>query len=150
MSETILIIADDTSILPGVPASNITVTYENTVIEISQQEYEVIEISESARGVPGPQGPQGVQGIQGPEGPEGDVGPQGPQGEPGVDGDKHYSHEQMVASATWTINHGLEKYPSVTVVTSGGDEVEGDVSYPSLNIVTVTFTSAFGGKAYLN
>jgi hypothetical protein len=59
MSESILIIVDDTSILPGVPASNITVTYENTVIEITQQEYEIIEIAEAARGVPGIQGPPG-------------------------------------------------------------------------------------------
>jgi hypothetical protein len=60
MSESILIIIDDTSILPGVPASNITVTYENTVIEITQQEYEIIEIAEAARGIPGIQGLPGA------------------------------------------------------------------------------------------
>jgi hypothetical protein len=124
MSETILIQADNTSILPGVPLTNITVASENTNIEITQQEYEVIEIAETARG---------VQGIQGPPGE-----------------DAHYTHDQMIAASTWTINHGLNKYPSVTIVTSGGDEVEGDINYTSLNVVTATFTSAFGGKAYLN
>lgn len=80
----------------------------------------------------------------------GAVGPPGPQGEPGDDADAFYLHDQMSASATWTITHNLNKYPSVTIVTSSGDEVEGDVNYTSINSVEITFAAAFAGKAYLN
>lgn len=86
--------------------------------------------------------------LQGPKGPQGDTGPQGPQGDSGTDA--FYLHNQMVASSTWTITHNLNKYPSVTIVTSAGDEVEGNVSYTSINSVQLTFSAPFGGKAYLN
>lgn len=88
------------------------------------------------------QGPKGEKGDQGDIGP---TGPQGPQGE-----DAFYEHDQMIAAATWNITHNLSKYPSVTVVTSAGDEVEGDVSYPSANTVQLNFSASFAGKAYLN
>lgn len=61
-----------------------------------------------------------------------------------------YIHTQGIASATWVIEHNLEKYPSITVVTSSGTIVEGDVAYDSENVITVTFNGAFKGKAYLN
>lgn len=97
----------------------------------------------------------GPQGIPGPQGDPGEQGPQGEQGEPGVDGvdgtnDAFYLHNQMSASATWNITHNLGKYPSVTVVNSAGDEVIGDVNYPSINTVTINFSAANGGKAFLN
>lgn len=61
-----------------------------------------------------------------------------------------YVHTQAVASTTWTINHNLKMYPSVTVVDSAESHVMGQVIYSSLNSVTVEFTSAFSGKAYLS
>lgn len=61
-----------------------------------------------------------------------------------------YIHNQVSTSATWEIYHNLEKYPSVTVVDSGGNTVIGDVNYPNTNFITISFTSAFSGKAYLN
>ena len=64
--------------------------------------------------------------------------------------DARYEFEQVIASATWVIEHNLSKYPSVTIVTSSGDEVIGDLHYDSLNQVTLTFSGAFAGKAYLN
>lgn len=64
--------------------------------------------------------------------------------------DRHYPHDQQISSDTWTIPHGLGKYPSITVIDSAGDEVEGDVSYPSLNVAIVRFNGAFSGKAYAN
>lgn len=63
---------------------------------------------------------------------------------------EHYVHEQQVASTTWTINHNMDKYPSVNIVDSANDEVTGEVKYNSLNQITITFTAAFSGKAYLN
>jgi hypothetical protein len=61
-----------------------------------------------------------------------------------------YTHTQNSASATWTINHNLNCYPSVTIVDSAGSVVIGDVSYTNANTLVVTFVAAFGGKAYLN
>lgn len=61
-----------------------------------------------------------------------------------------YIHTQAVASAEWTIQHDLDKYPSVTVVDSGGSVVIGDCQYTSRNTVVLRFNGAFGGKAYLN
>lgn len=79
-------------------------------------------------------------------------GRQGPPGEPGQDGtgDKHYPHIQAIPSATWVVVHGLNKYPAVTVVDSSGQQVTGDVTYDSLDQVTLTFVGAFSGKAYFN
>lgn len=65
-------------------------------------------------------------------------------------GSSTFVHVQGNASASWVIEHNLEKYPSVTVVTSAGTVVVGDVTYNNENVVTVTFNGAFKGKAYLN
>lgn len=64
--------------------------------------------------------------------------------------DQHYTHLQNTTSSTWTVPHGLNKYPSVTVVDSAGTNIVGAVSYTSNNELTITFSSAFKGKAYLN
>ena len=66
-----------------------------------------------------------------------------------------YSHNQSAASATWTITHNLNKFPSVTVIDSGDSVVQGEILYNSANQLTLTFfaggvESAFSGKAYLN
>ena len=61
-----------------------------------------------------------------------------------------YRHNQISAQSTWTIQHNLSKYPSVTVVDSSGEVVGGDVLYLDNNSVQVKFSGAFSGKAYLN
>ena len=61
-----------------------------------------------------------------------------------------YTHTQSSASATWTITHNLNCFPSVSVVDSAGSVVIGDVNYTNANTLVVTFAAAFGGKAYLN
>lgn len=63
---------------------------------------------------------------------------------------EHYVHDQQVASTSWTVTHNMNKYPSVNIVDTANDEVTGDVKYNSLNQITITFTAAFSGKAYLN
>ena len=60
-----------------------------------------------------------------------EIGVPGPRGPVGLD--LTYVHDQLVASATWTIHHQLNKYPSITVVDSGGNLVEGDISYSDIN-----------------
>lgn len=64
--------------------------------------------------------------------------------------DKNYVHNQPVASAVWTVNHNLEKFPSVSVVDSGNTAVNGLVEYINLNSLTITFSAPFSGKAYIN
>ena len=61
-----------------------------------------------------------------------------------------YTHTQSSASTTWTINHNLNKKPSVTLVTSTEAVIIGDVFYNSDNQLTVTISNANSGKAYLN
>ncbi len=69
--------------------------------------------------------------------------------EPGLT-DKHYTHEQSVPSATWTVTHNLSKRCSVSVVDSTGRIVGGDVEYVDDNSLTLTFVGGFSGKAYCN
>lgn len=64
--------------------------------------------------------------------------------------DVNYVHTQIIASASWSITHNLNKYPSVTVVDSANSVVLGDISYDSPNAITLTFSGIFSGKAYLN
>ena len=61
-----------------------------------------------------------------------------------------YVFTQSTPSATWTINHDLNKYPAVSIVDSANDEVIGEVHYTSTTQVVVTFSAAFSGKAFLN
>lgn len=65
-------------------------------------------------------------------------------------GGDYYVHTQVSPLTVWTIVHNLNKYPSVTVVDSGGTVVVGDVRYLNANSITVTFSAGFSGKAYLN
>lgn len=71
-------------------------------------------------------------------------------GDPGSGDDVHFVHNQITPSAAWTITHNLGKHPSVSIVDSAGTMVVGDVTYHDLNSLTITFGSAFSGKAYLN
>lgn len=64
--------------------------------------------------------------------------------------DKEFIFTQASSSKQWEIEHNLGKYPSVSVVDSGGNEVVGDVTYLTKNKLTVLFTAPFSGKAYLN
>lgn len=79
-----------------------------------------------------------------------EVGIQGPQGPPGVSGNTSFVFDQSSPSATWTIPHNLNRFPSVTIVDSSERECEGDLVYTNANSLIVTFSAAFSGKAYLN
>jgi len=69
---------------------------------------------------------------------------------PAVDGDKNYVHNQPVASATWNVQHNLNKFASATMVLSTGQKGYGDITYIDENNLTITFASAESGKAYIN
>lgn len=60
-----------------------------------------------------------------------------------------YVHTQGTVSSTWTINHTLGGFPSVSVVDSAKTVVFGEVQYVSSSQVVVTFSAPFSGYAYL-
>ena len=61
-----------------------------------------------------------------------------------------FEHIQGAASNSWVIPHNLGFKPNVTVVDSAGTIYEGEISYTNLNSLTVSFSAAFSGKAYLS
>lgn len=63
---------------------------------------------------------------------------------------KTYIHEQGISSDTWTIEHNLNKYPSVTLVDTAGTQFQGRVEYIDENNCIVYMNGATKGKAYLN
>ena len=65
-------------------------------------------------------------------------------------GDKTFIFDQGVPAATWNITHNLGKFPSVSVVDTANTAGFGAVSYTNDNQLTITFSGAFAGKAYLN
>ncbi len=64
--------------------------------------------------------------------------------------DKHYIHNQIKSSDVWTIQHNLDKYPSVIIVDSSNSVVIGDITFIDKNSIIVSFVAEFSGKAYLN
>tara|TARA_B110000483_G_scaffold7197_1_gene8499 strand:+ start:363 stop:1082 length:720 start_codon:yes stop_codon:yes gene_type:complete len=67
-------------------------------------------------------------------------------------GDKNHVSSQLNFSAgvSQTITHNLGKFPSVTVVSSNGNEVVGDIQHTSINTLKVTFENNFAAKVYVN
>ena len=125
---------------------------------------------DGAQGTQGVRGAQGTQGVQGTTG-LGTQGTQGTSGADGIDGSAldntddltegltnkyftvervSYEHNQGSASNSWTITHNLGFKPNVTVIDSAGNIVEGEIAYTNSNSLTVSFASAFSGKAYLS
>lgn len=64
--------------------------------------------------------------------------------------DKHFTFEWRVPQTSVSINHNLHKKPSVTVVDTAGDEIFCNVAYTDDDNITLTFSSAIHGTAYLN
>lgn len=64
--------------------------------------------------------------------------------------DKNFVFTQGSPETTWTVNHNLNKNPSVTVVNSANNVVYGEVEYITANQVVLTFSDAFSGKAFFN
>ena len=65
-------------------------------------------------------------------------------------GDKTFIFTQTAPSTEWTVQHDLEKFPSITVVDTGKTVVIGDYTYVDNNNVILSFSAAFAGKAYFN
>jgi len=71
-------------------------------------------------------------------------------------GDKTFIHNQAIPSTTWgdgnpkMVNHGLNKFPSITVVDTANSVAVGDYTYVDNNNVILEFSAPFAGKAYFN
>jgi hypothetical protein len=71
-------------------------------------------------------------------------------------GDKTFIYPQAVPATTWgdgnpkMVNHGLNKFPSITVVDTAKSVVVGDYTYVDNNNVILNFSAPFAGKAYFN
>jgi hypothetical protein len=69
---------------------------------------------------------------------------------------KRYTHNQSLDSTTWTINHNLGKFPSVSIKFSSSDQVYSNVGafagvvYTDENNLTINLAAAESGYAYLN
>lgn len=55
-----------------------------------------------------------------------------------------------LSGSIWQINHGLSKYPSVTVVDTADNVIYAEVQYVDKNNLTITFAYPVTGKAHLN
>jgi|TARA_R110001632_G_scaffold204389_1_gene327898 hypothetical protein len=64
--------------------------------------------------------------------------------------DKDFTFTQSNGSATWTINHNLNKFPSVMIKLSSGIEGIADVEHQDKNNLTISFRVAESGTAHLN
>ena len=61
-----------------------------------------------------------------------------------------FDFTQGVPSATWNIQHNLDKYPSVTVVNESKEVMIGNIQYIDKDKITITISEPFSGYAYLN
>jgi len=113
-------------------------------------------------------GTQGTQGLTGAQGVQGTTGIQGPTGNANADltttddltegttnkyftvGRVSYEHIQDEVSKDWVIVHNLGFKPNVTVIDSAGTIYEGEIAYTNTNSLTVSFSAAFSGKAFLS
>jgi hypothetical protein len=60
-----------------------------------------------------------------------------------------YQHNQVSAAGVWTINHNLGFRPSVSILDTGGNEIEADVRHTSTNQLVIYFAIPLAGVARL-
>ncbi len=61
-----------------------------------------------------------------------------------------YVDDHINSSKIWIVNHPLNKFPSVSIVDSGGNVVIGDITYINESQLKISFSYEFSGKVYLN
>jgi hypothetical protein len=60
-----------------------------------------------------------------------------------------YVHAQRSAETVWTINHNLGLRPAVTLIDTGGNEIDADVIHISVNQLVIHFAIPVAGVARL-
>lgn len=68
---------------------------------------------------------------------------------PTAGNDKNFTYN-FNSQSSFTVNHNLDKYPSVTIFDSSGDEVEGQVDHLNVNSLKIDFSAPFSGVITLN
>lgn len=61
-----------------------------------------------------------------------------------------YIHNQTFTSDSWHINHGLGKFPQVSILDSSNRQVYGEVQHLNNNELKITFSAPFQGTAQLD
>lgn len=62
-----------------------------------------------------------------------------------------YTHNQIVASASWVVTHNLWYHPNVQIEDSAWDSVMPQkITQNSTNQMTIDFQGSMSGKAYLS
>ena len=117
------------------------------VVSGGGQSQPVVTVPSSEINVSVPSGAPGATGRPGEQGEQGEPGPAGP---PGETVEASFMFHQSTPAAVWTIVHPLSYYPAVTIVNSAGEEVEGDLTFVNATTITVKFSGAFSGIAYLS
>ena len=81
-------------------------------------------------------------------------GARGPKGDPGnlenLIAAVSFTYEKQTNSTSWVINHHLGFRPNVVVIDYGQNNVECDIAYTNENSLTLTFSEAISGYAYLS
>lgn len=57
---------------------------------------------------------------------------------------------QLIPLTIWNIVHGLNRHPTVLVMDTAGDIVEGTITFVNLNTVSLSFSIGISGTAYLS
>jgi len=70
----------------------------------------------------------------------------GPQGPAGL---SPFIYLQPIPTTTWVINHGLGYRPSVELINAGSQEIDGEISHPTVNQTVITLNPATAGQARL-
>jgi hypothetical protein len=126
-----------------------------SVVEVTTQRTIVAEGPGSERTVLAVTAPErvlelavdGLQGVPGPAGPAGPQGPVGPQG-PGALIQAEFAF--AVPAATWQATHSLPiSKPEVLCLDSSGEEILGDVTYPTPTSVRVDWAFPLAGTLVL-
>lgn len=133
----------------------ININTKRRTIKVSYTKKPIVIQSYSKRGLIGPVGPKGDDGVGIPSGGvAGQVitkgtGPEEITWTSFAGADKYYIQNFNLADSL-IVNHGLNKYPAVTVHDSAGDEVVGEIVHTNNNRLTVVFSAPFSGRITCN
>lgn len=137
---------DNIVALPALDDLDLTIETKKTEIELIDPPDPDVIINTNpdiiifpTSGVPGEPGPPGDPGVDGPPGPPGPAGQQ-----------TTYTYTQVGPTHLWDIVHNLNRYPSVTVIDSGGSEIIPTILYIDDDHIQLSFDNITSGKAYLN
>lgn len=114
-----------------VQSIEVTVTDQTASVAVQESQVVVLEVSPALQGLPGPKGDKGDKGDTGASG----------------NAAAQYEHQQLIASAMWTVNHNLGLRPQISVLSLGGATMWAEVIHASPNQALVYFDEPQAGLA---